>query len=472
MEPGAQTRRGDMDRRSTPAQSTADWTPRPVVLLVHEHDGVSQQILDSLAGLPCEAIAVEDRASAVLMLDRQPVEVVVTQLSATRIQGMAILEVARSRNPEAGGILLIRDDEESRATEALARGVVDFLPAPYNLRKLGAAIERILERQRLVGELSRLAQQLDRRFSFPNLIGDSPAVAKVRSWVKEVSPTELQALLIGEEGTGKRLIAGMLHHNSRRRNGPLIELDCSALPPRQIARELFGAPASGKAARRPGRLEMAAEGTLLLHHVTALLPELQERIAELLRTGVLRPTIDGDATEIHPRIIATSEADPADLVEAGRFDAGLLEIVGDARLELLPLRHRRRDIVPLVQHFLAEIARETGQRIRFRRDALDRLVAYDWPGNISELKHTVGGLADQAGRNSLLSSEDLPEDLREAPTGRDSRDLAPGITWVDLERQAIERTLRLCDGNREKAAGLLGIGVRTLYRKLKSYRIG
>lgn len=447
-----------------------EWSPRPTLLVVHGATAARKQIQLRLSQLPCECRAVADRAAAEQVLDRGTVDVVVTELSAPRIQGLAILELARTRNPEAGGVLLIRPEEEQRATEALSRGVVDFQSPPYNLVKLQATIARLLERQRLVGEFSRVLQQLDQRFSFPNLIGDSPAQAQVRAWLKEVAPTELHALIVGEEGSGKRLVAGMLHHNSRRRNGALLELRCSALPPRQLARELFGVPASGSHARRPGRLERASEGTLFLDDLTHLPIDLQERVAELLRTGILRPAIDGEVIEVRPRIVAACESDPRGLVEAGRLDEGLLEILGEARLELVPLRFRRRDIVPLARHFLVEVAREHDRPVRFAREVLDRLVAYDWPGNVSELRQIVRELADLGAARGRVEPDDLPEGLREAPAGRELRDLPPGATLADLERRAIERTLRLCDGNREKAARMLGIGVRTLYRKLKSYQ--
>lgn len=447
-----------------------EWSPRPTILVAHGSASARKEIERRLSQLPCESRAVSDRAAAERILDRRPVDVIVTELSAPSIQGLAILELARSRNPEAGGILLIRPEEEQRATEALSRGVVDFQSPPYNLIKLQATVERLLERQRLVGDLSRVTQQLDQRFSFPNLIGDSPALAQVRAWLKEVAPTELHALLVGEEGTGKRLVAGMLHHNSRRRNGVLLDLRCSALPPRQLARELFGTPSSGSRARRPGRLERASEGTLFLDDLTHLPIDLQERVADLLRTRLLRPAIDGEAIDIRPRIVAACETDPRGLVESGRLDEGLVEILAEARLELPPLRFRRRDIVPLARHFLSEIEREQDRPIRFFREVLDRLEAYDWPGNVSELRQVVRELADLGSVRGRIEEQDLPEAFREAPAGQGLRDLPPGVTLADLERRAIERTLRLCDGNREKAARMLGIGVRTLYRKLKSYQ--
>lgn len=445
------------------------WDVHPTVLLV-THEGHPARSWDAaLLEAGYEVTTAFGREAAMEALDRLTVDVVVTELRTSRIQGLGIIAVARRRNPDVGAILLIEPDQEDQAVKALSQTVVDYQSAPFRLPKLLAIIARIEERQNLSGAVARLTQQLDRRFSFPNLIGQSTAAARMRSWLKEVSPSDLHVLLVGEEGTGKRLLAGMLHHNSPRRNEALVELDCAALPPRQLQRELFGPPAGAGTPRKPGRLEKAAQGTLVLRGATSLPIELQARIAELLRTGLLRPVFGAGAIEIHPRIVLAAEEDPRGLVENGRFDPGLLGLVGETVLEVLPLRHRRRDVLDLADHFLAEESKQPESPLRLPRATRDALLAYDWPGNAGELRQVIRELTRARPEGGEVAPEDLPEDIREH-VGGERRRLSVGTPLAEIERRMIRETLRLCDGNREKAAAILGIGVRTLYRKLKSLK--
>ncbi len=445
------------------------WGAHPAVLLVAHEGHPAARWDEALRDAGYAVTAVASREAAMEALDRVTVDVVITELRTARIQGLGIIAVARRRNPDVGAVLLIEPDQEERAVKALSRTVIDYQSAPFRLPKLLAIIARIEERQALCGKVARLTQQLDRRFSFPNLIGQSTAAARMRSWLKEVSPTDLHVLLIGEEGSGKRLIAGMLHHNSPRRNEALVELDCAALPPRQLQRELFGPPVRARNPRRPGRLEKAAQGTLLLRGATSLPIELQARVAEVLRTGVLRPVFGAGAIEIHPRLVLAAEEDPRGLVEDGRFDPSLLDLVGESVHDLLPLRHRRRDILDLADHFLAEESKHLDTPLRLHRATRDALLSYDWPGNTRELRQVIRETARTKPGGGEVAAEDLPEDIREHGGG-ERRRLPVGTPLAEIERRMIQETLRLCEGNREKAAAILGIGVRTLYRKIKSFR--
>lgn len=444
-----------------------DWAKLPTILLVTADDAESRRLRAHLEALKLQVIWVPSRAAALNALDTHQVDALITRLNAPHIQGMAVLELARQRSPDLGGILLIEPGEEDRATAAMGRGVVDFQSSPLNLEKIVRVLERVIDRQRLAGELSRLNQKVESKFAFPNLLGHSGYAARLRSLLKEIAPLETHVLIVGEDGTGKDLVAAIIHQASPRRNASFVRVDCSALPARQLLEALFGRPARGERPRRPGRLEIASGGTLYLDSITELPREVQGRIADVLRTGQVRPGFDAHPLEIRPRVIASAEADPDGSVEAGRFHAGLFEMISPVRLDLAPLRHRRHDIPVLARHFLTIAAAERGKELMIERDALDCLIDHDWPGNVRGLKNILTDLADQLPTGTAITGKHLPADIRETQVREGLVRISLGATLTEAERRMITATLRLCRGNREKTAAVLGIGVRTLYRKLK-----
>jgi len=448
--------------------------PPLVVLLVSPEEPEMNRLRAHLELAGHEVVWVRDREAAVNLLDSRQVDALISPLTGPRIHGLALLELARQRNPELGAVLIIRPDirpdEEERATRAMLRGVIDFQRSPVNPEKVAHVLARLSERQRLLEEISRLSQRLDRKLGFPNLVGTSGAMARLRSQLREVAPLETRVLLVGEEGTGKDLVAEILHQHSPRHNGPLVRVDCAALPARQLARELFGRPAGADGVRRAGLLEAASTGTLYLDHVAALPVALQARIAEVLRTGQVRPDIEGLPVEVHPRLVAATEGDPAALVGNGLLHEGFVDLVAEVRIDLVPLRYRRRDISALARHFLAEQAEETGRTLTLTRPALDHLGACDWPGNVRELKDAMRELATSAAGDRPIEVDDLPASVREQQARDEVMAFPLGTSLAAAERQLILQTLKLCGENREKAASVLGIGVRTLYRKLQAYR--
>jgi len=443
----------------------------PTVLVVDEDAAEAGRIRGAVveAGLAC--VVVSDREAAANVLDSTPVDALVTRLRAARISGLHLLALARERNPEAGAILIVDAGEEEAATEAMARGVVDFQRRPVNVEKLRASVARLLGEQRDRAEITRLGRRLDERYGFGGIVGSTAVVERLLSQLKEIAPLQTSVLLVGEPGTGKDLAAQVLHQNSPRRNGPFVKADCAALPPRLLAQELFGSRPRGRRPRRRGRFEIATDGTLYLDAVAALPLELQGRVAELARTRQLRPGLDEPPVEMNVRLIASSDVELEGLIETGQLHEGLYQIVSESRIELPPLRHRRRDVGALARHFLSEFLGETAATIAIGREALDRLEAYDWPDNVRELREVVRQWSVSIAPGGTVRPEDLPAEIRERPGRGDQLLFRAGAPLADAERLLIEETLRLTRGNRERAAEMLGIGLRTLYRKLKSYKV-
>jgi two-component system response regulator HydG len=451
-----------------PALSEAD--PRPTVLIVTEDGTEGARIRALLAAAGLGSVCVADREAAVNVLDASAMDVVVTRLRAPRIPGLQLLALARARNPEAGAILIIDPGEEETATRALERGVVDFQMRPLNHEKLAEAVFRLLRHQQAVTEIARLNRRLDDRFGFAGIVGSTGVIERMLSRMKEIAPLEANVLLIGETGTGKDLVAQVLHQNSPRRNGPFVKADCAALSARLLAQELFGIPEQGSRKRRRGRFALAGGGTLLLDAVAALPLDLQGRIAELLRTRQLRPGLDEPPVDIDVRLVAASDVEIEGLMESGQFHEGLHRILSAARIEVPPLRHRRRDVGSLARHFLGEFLGDRAAAVSISREALDTLESYDWPDNVRELREVIRDLTERLDPGGTIGVEELPEEIRERKARGDQLYFRPGTPLTEAERHLIEETIRLTRGNRERAAEMLGIGLRTLYRKLKSYK--
>jgi DNA-binding NtrC family response regulator len=452
------------------AASRHDWRHVPTILIVSEEATEATRLAARLEAVGWAAIHVDRRETAVDVLDHAPVDALVTRLRAPRIAGLNLLALVRARNPEAGGILIIDPGEEESATQAMARGVIDFQTRPLNPEKLHAALSGLFERQRLTAELAELRRRIDRTFGFAGVVGESGAMHRVLSRLREIAPLEMGVLVTGEPGTGKDLIATVLHQNSPRRNGRFVRLDCRALGGRELARELFGPPTRGTRSPQRGRLEEANGGTLYLDEVGALPRDLQVRLTEALRAGQVRVDLERPPVEIDVRPVGSTSRDLEGEVERGRFHEGLFARLTVARIDLPPLRHRRRDIPRLARSFLGEGPHRRGAAVTLGRDALDCLQRYDWPGNVGELRSVVEDLAVGASPGARIGASDLPKEIR-SRSGVERTAPPTGATLRDAERLQIGEAIRAAAGNRVKAARILGIGVRTLYRKLKAYAI-
>ncbi len=441
----------------------------PAVLIVTE-DGVEAARL--AAGLHAEGVTpirVNSREAAVNVLDQAPVDALVTRLRAPRIPGLQLVALVRQRNPEAGAVLIIDRGEEEPATRAMSSGVIDFQTRPVNVEKVRAVLTRLFTHQSLLDELSRASRRLDLKFGFAGVLGNSSAMVHVVSQLKAVAPLEVGVLIIGESGTGRDFIARAIHLNSPRRNAPFVRLDCRALPPRLLAGELFGTASRRSRARQPGRIELSSSGTLYLEEVGHLPADAQGRVSEALRAGQVRPALEGPPVEIDVRAIASTANDPSGLVGEGRMHPGLWSILSEAQIELPPLRHRRRDVPLLSRHFLSEFCREERRVLTLSRAAVDVLQRYDWPGNVRELRGVIHDIVEGGPVRGTLGVADLPPDVR-AWTDRGGAERAErAVSLREVERRLIEEAIRASGGNREKAARILGIGVRTLYRKIKTY---
>jgi DNA-binding NtrC family response regulator len=455
------------------SQTQPSITTPPRVLLVVQEGPEARRLSAFLHEHGMDSIQVQDEAAGYNLLDTEQVDALVCETKTPRIDGLRLLRVARMRNPDVCGILLATPGDLQLATRAMDEGAHDFQTRPVNHEKVLAVIRRGLATQRMVGEMHEMARRLDRRFGFGNLIGNSAPIVRVYNRIIQVCGIDVPVLILGESGTGRELVAQAIHHNSGRRSAPLVRLDCEGMDAGFLERELFGEEGSGREKGRPGRVELAEGGTLVLAGAEDLRGAVQARLLRLVRGREFERTGGRRTRHADLRIIAIATHLLRERVQAGVFRPDLHEHLRAVTIELPALRHRKRDIPLLVEHFLSEATAESGKGIEgIKPAALDRLSRYSWPGNVRELKSVIRGMVQLCPGPGPLDVGDLPEEIREWRKEVTEITLPIGLSIAEVERRMIESTLSQTGGDRSRTAEILGIGLRTLQRRLAAYRSG
>jgi DNA-binding NtrC family response regulator len=451
--------------------------PLNIRVLLVDHDVRSgREMLEYLEEPGLDIDWVEDGEKAYNLLDEEEYQVLVTELNARRIDGMRLMAVAKDRNPEITVIFVTEAPDIELATEAMRQGAYDFQTKPVNLAKLRAVLERGVGRQRLVLEQHELKRRIDEQYGLVNLIGRSPAMLKVYNAVRQIAPTKATVLIQGETGTGKDLIAQAIHTNSPRRDAPFVKLNCASIPEALVESELFGHVAgafTGATHTRRGRFELADTGTLFLDEVGELTPPLQAKLLRVLEQQQFERLGDSRTITVDVRLLAATNRNLMDMVEQGGFRRDLLYRLQVVSIETPPLRRRREDIPLLAQHFVERAAKEHGKRVEgLTRRAADLLMRYAWPGNVRELRNIIDGMVIMARGEAPLDAQDVPEHIRlsTAPVVSEMR-IPTGAPMKEVERIVIEETMKVTGYDKAACAETLGIGLRTLYRKLKEYDI-
>jgi two-component system, NtrC family, response regulator AtoC len=409
------------------------------------------------------------------ILDSMPVNAVITDLRAHRIDGMRLLEIARARNPEVCVIVIEKDPDLSLATEAMRQGAYDFQVKPLNYQKLKAVLDRALSHQKLVLDYSDLKERLDHRYGLPSLTGHSREMIHVYDRIRQIAPSRATVLIQGETGTGKELVAKAIHHASPRRNERFVALSCGALAEGVVESELFGhekGAFTGADQARAGRFEIADGGTLFLDEISEVSPAIQLKLLRVLQEREIERVGGSTPIAVDVRVVAATNRDLDRLVAEGRFREDLLYRLKVVMIDLPPLRERKSDIPLLADHFIQEFNRENDKKVTgLTRGVMEILMQHDWPGNVRELRNLLEGMV-------VFGRDGKPLDVSDLPPGLRSRSVAPrevrlnvGMTMREVERRVIEETLKACGHDKQKTARSLDIGLRTLYRKMKEYEV-
>jgi len=454
--------------------SAADGAPVRV-LIVDDDEGHAEALADGLETENCVCrIATAGKLGIELMAEAT-FDAVLTDLVMHDVNGLQVLEEATRLQPEAVVLLITGHASVETAVDAMRLGAADYLTKPVRISELRTRLARALETGRLRRANKELRKQLDKRYGFEGIIGQSSAMQRVFDVLQQVSATHATVLVLGESGTGKELVARGIHVNSPRKERPFMAVNCAALSQGLIESELFGhvkGAFTGALTSKEGMLVYADGGTLFLDEVGDMPLETQAKLLRVLETREVQPVGGNTTRKVDVRLVAATNRDLRELVAQGKFREDLLFRLQVVTIVLPPLRERPGDVPLLLDHYIGELAREHGREVRgITPEARALLVRYSWPGNVRELRNAIENMVLLT-RHDVLDVEDVPEHIKVA-TGQPARarghyELA-GRALSDVERDLIEATLALTEGNRQKAAKLMGIGERTLYRKLHEY---
>jgi two-component system response regulator AtoC len=440
------------------------------VLLVDDEPGILDFMREVLEREGLGVSAAPDGEQALALLERETFHLMITDLKMPNLDGMSLLRRVRSEQPDLEVIVLTAHATVETAIEAMKLGAYEYLRKPlHSPDELRLVVARALERRRLRDDRERA------RAAGPppqTLVARDPAMLAVVEQIRKVAVTDATVLLLGESGVGKELLARAVHAQSPRKEHPFVAVNCAALSDTLLESELFGherGAFTGATSTHRGRFELADGGTLFLDEVAELRPELQVKLLRVLqeqrfeRVGGTR-TIDVDV-----RLVAATNRNIKAELAAGRFREDLYHRLAVFPVEVPPLRNRPADIVPLAEHLLESVAYRIGRTgVSLDDGAKEKLCAYDWPGNVRELTNVLERSIILA-ETSTISAADL--------FGLDAADVGPADAAVldgtlqDVEREAIRRALVATAGHRKKAAARLGIGLRTLYEKIKAYKL-
>ena len=465
-----------------PPSQSADLNSITVsVLIIDDDEGHAQAVAESLERIGCECRIATSGQQGAELIESENFDVIITDLRMDDVDGLTILRKAKAELPDAEVIVLTGHSSIPSAVTAMQGGAYTYLTKPLDIQELRAAVEKASERVRLIRRNQALNRRLDEKFGFEGVVGNSPAMHRVIEQLRNLAATDTTVLILGESGTGKELVARALHQNSPRKTKPFVPLNISALPESILESELFGheqGAFTGAAARRIGKFEHANGGTLFLDEVGEMPMETQIKLLRVLEDRKITRLGSNDEKSINVRLLAATNADLKAMVEQGTFRRDLYYRLSVVTITLPPLRERRGDIPLLIDHFLKEFhARHGRQTEGVSGRARQALMAYDWPGNIRQLRNVIEGML-ALDTDGVLDVDDLPEEIAPAALNEAGAAAIPAAAGADsligqpldrVEAYYIARALELTEGKREEAAKLLGIGERTLYRKLKEY---
>jgi two-component system response regulator PilR (NtrC family) len=456
------------------------------ILVVDDERSMRELLMIVLRREGHQVLLAEDGPTAVAQLEREPIDVLISDIKMPGMSGVDVLREAKRIDPDIVGIMVTAYASTETAVEALRLGAYDYLTKPFDVEELKAKVRNALERRTLRQENVLLKRALRSSSAFSNIIGRSKPMQDVFDLVETVAPTNSTILVTGESGTGKELVARAVHTNSLRRDQAFVALNCGALPETLLESELFGhmrGAFTGAAITKKGLLEAAERGTVFLDEISEMSPMMQVKLLRVLQERKFRRVGGNEEIDADIRIIAATNRDLTRAVADGTFREDLFYRINVIPIHLPPLRERREDITPLAEHFVAKYREQMGKSITgLSPEALCWLEAGDWPGNVRQLENVIER-AVALERSSLIQLSSLPAEPRRKPNGGEIADAADPSrelpdTGLDLprhletqEREFVAQALKQTGGRHDKAAKLLALSPRQLRYLLDKYAL-
>jgi DNA-binding NtrC family response regulator len=444
------------------------------ILIVDDEKNTREGLKWALEAKNYEINLAADGEQAINMLSLKPIDLVITDLMMPNVDGLRLLDHILKKYPQTLVVILTGHATVQSAVDAMKKGAYDYISKPVNIDELNLLVERALLQKNLTEENEELKKSLTKHYGLDNIIGQSEAMQKVFSKITHVAPTKATILIQGESGTGKELIASAIHYNSTRKNNSFIKLNCGALTPTLLESELFGhekGAFTDAHRQKAGRFELADGGTILLDEISETTLEFQVRLLRVLQEHELERVGGVKTIKVDVRVIASTNKNLKECVAKGTFREDLYYRLNVIQINVPPLRDRPEDIPLLVDVFLKEFTEENNKpHLKISSQAMALLMRYNWPGNVRQLRNIIEGLVVMAmGKEILL--ENLPEEILESAEKEHHILIRAGASMQEVEKQLIESTLISARGNKAKAARILGLGRKTLYRKIQEYGI-
>ena len=448
----------------------------PKILIVDDETAHCQMLEVVLKAEKYATQRAHDGQSAIEAVKERFYDLILMDIRMNRVGGIEALEKIKEISPDIPILMMTAYASVDTAVQAMRSGAYDYLTKPLDIDELKILVAKALRHHQLEKENIFLKEQLGSRFDFSNIIGRSRAMKELLETVAMVAPSEATVLILGESGTGKELIANAIHQNSPRSNHPFIKVNCAALPETLLESELFGhekGAFTGAVSRRQGRFHLAHKGSILLDEIAEMSMATQSKILRVLQEREFEPIGSSETVKVDTRIITATNKNLEEEVRANRFREDLYYRINVVNLTVPSLRDRREDIPLLVDFFLKRYAKKNHRNLKgFTPKAMDLLMRYDWPGNIRELENVVERSVIMM-RGDFITPDEFPGVLKSLDPEYEqiSAEMLSGKSLKEMEKAMIMRTLQESDGNRTRAAEILGISRRSLQLKLKEYGV-
>jgi DNA-binding NtrC family response regulator len=457
---------------------TTNSNPKATVLVVDDEREHAQVMCEALTRLGHRCDVTYNLAEAKSKLDRKNYDVVVTDLMMDgRRDGLEVMNAAKAKSPAPPVILVTAHGDIPTAVQAMNEGAHSFIEKPLDLEYFRAQVNRAAERSSLQRQNEVLQAQVMEHAGFEGIIGKSAVMQRVVTTARQVAASDIPVLITGESGTGKELIARAIHNHSKRRKQRLVTLNCAGLAESILEDELFGherGAFTNAVTAREGRFEHADRGTIVLDEIGDMPAPMQAKLLRVLENGEVVRLGSNEPVRVDVRLISATNRNLEEMVAERRFREDLYFRIKGVTIHLPPLRERREDIPLLIHFFMQQAADRYAKPIEgLTPEAQQALMSFSWPGNVRQLKNAIENMVVLS-TGPRLSHENLPADIRPAGAGGTNHAAGGmtnlvGIPITQAERELIRNTLKMVNGNREQAAKILGIGERTLYRKIKEY---
>jgi DNA-binding NtrC family response regulator len=446
---------------------------RPRLLVVDDDAESCQVVAEAFRTEGYTVVTAQGGRAALTLATEQVFDVVVSDIRMPDLDGLELLRGLHEATPDASVILMTAFGTVEAALEAIKEGAYDYVSKPLHVEELLLTVRRAIQQRRLVHENQQFRQTLQGRYHLGNIVGVSPGMLDVFKLIGRVAATRSTVLITGESGTGKEVVARALHYNGPRAAGPFVTIDCAGLAESLLESELFGhvrGAFTGAVTARRGLFEMGHGGTVFLDEVGEIGPNVQAKLLRVLELQEIKPVGGNESIRIDVRLIAATNRDLQGEVREGRFREDLFYRLNVVSIHLPPLRERREDIPALAHHFLRKYGEANGKAIGgIAPETMARLEAYAWPGNVRELENAIER-AVAVSSHPILLPDDLP--LHLAPPAAAEAETPGPIEFLSLDavtRRHIGRVLASTGGNKKRAAEILGVDRRTLYRMLERY---